>query len=85
MSEMIDRIATVVFVAIHPAGSAKSIEENGRLIVPPHLWAEAQEIARAIAATIREPTEAIIDAHGEARSRNRAADSWRAMVDAMLK
>lgn len=84
---MIENVIRAALVALYPEGVAASIEENGSIIVPPHLWAEAETVARAVIEAIREPTEAMTVA-GDAAVADAytvPAEVWRAMVDAVLK
>jgi DNA-binding transcriptional regulator/RsmH inhibitor MraZ len=54
MNDVFQRAATAAFTAMYTEGAAKSIEENGRLIVPPHLWDHAIITARAVIESLRD-------------------------------
>ena len=99
MSEMMDRVARVIIAELYSDGCAQSIEENGLIIVPPHLWVEARCIARSIFLEMREPTGSMKDEGAGTYGIGRIAigslplsviegqptKAWQAMIDCALE
>ena len=90
--DIVERATRVVLWKLHPEGCNQSLAENGFVVVPPHLYAQAKQVARAVIASIREPTEAMwlappqadISVSGIYPSGEECERIWQAMIDAAL-
>lgn len=84
------RLVRAIICALQPGGVAQSIEENGGIIVPPHLHSEANDLVTMLLTEMREPTEAMEDAGYDLDTVGMVwptgtKEIWQAMIDEALK
>ena len=92
VNEMRSRLVRAIICALQPGGVAQSIEENGGIIVPPHLYAQANDLVTMLLTEMRDPTEAMIAAGWRdfmlgpnAYEGPQPEDAWLLMIDEALK
>lgn len=79
MSEEFNRAVYAGLSVLNPAGVTISMQENGRIILPPYIYSNARAVAAAILRAVKNPTDKTMDAFASA-----SAEEWNAAIDLIL-